>query len=141
MEAQKKGNMDMDTNLDPVVQAVIHYRAVDQEHTVVLSCMDTHLEAVDIHKAEEGEEGKGDKENSQALLMEVLESSMKMKPPSLSMIWKMTFALCLIVQVVGRENRDKVACRKERAYNKDKDKDTEDIHRIRKDLGEQELNL
>jgi hypothetical protein len=52
----------------------------------------------------------------------------------------MTFALCPMVQVVGRENRDKVACRKEKAYNKDKDKDTEDIHKIRKNQGEQ-LNL
>ena len=49
----------------------------------------------------------------------------------------MTFALCPKVQVVERENRDKVACRKERAYNKDTDKDTEDIHKIRKDQGEQ----
>jgi hypothetical protein len=136
MEAQEKGDMDMDTNLDPAAQAVIHYRAVDQERTVVLSCMDTRLEAVDIHKVEEGEEGKGDKENNQAL--PVMESLMKMKPPS---FWKIAFALCRMVQVVGRENRDKVACRKERAYNKDKDKDTEDIHKIRKDQGEQELNL
>jgi hypothetical protein len=44
------------------------------------------------------------------------------------------------VQVVGRENRDKVACRKERAYNKDTDKDTEDIHKIRKIQGEQWLS-
>jgi hypothetical protein len=130
--------MDMDTNLDPMVQAVIHYRAVDQERTVVLSCMDTHLEAVDIHKAGEG---KGDKENSQALpLMEALEL-LKMEPPLLWMIWKITFALFLTVQVVKHGNRDKVACRKERAYNKDTDKDTEDTHKIRENQGEQELNL
>ena len=49
----------------------------------------------------------------------------------------MTFALCPKVQVVERENRDKEACRKERAYNKDTDKDTEDIHKIRMDQGEQ----
>ena len=58
------------------------------------------------------------------------------------MIWKLTFALILMVQAAGCENRDKVACRKERAYNKDTDKDTVDIHRIRKDQGEQkEQNL
>ena len=133
--------MDTDMNLDPMHQAVIHYRAVDREHTVVLSCMDNHLEVEeDIHKAEEG---KGmDKENSQALaLMEALESLMKMKSPLLWMIWTMTFALCPMVQVVGRESRDKVACRKERAYNKDKDKDIEDIHKIRKVQGEQWLSL
>ena len=103
--------------------------------------MDTHLEAVDTHKAEEG---KGmDKENSQALLlMEALELVLKMKPPLMWMIWKTTFALYLIVQVVGRENKDKVACRKERAYSRDTDKDTEDIHKNRKNQGEQkELNL
>ena len=134
MQAQEKGNMDTDMNLDLML---LHYRAVDQERTVV-ACMDTHLEAVDIHKVEEG---KGtDKENSQALpLMEVLELLMKMKPP-LWMIWKMAFALCLMV--VERENRDKEACRKERACNKDTDKDIEDIHRNRKNQGEQkELNL
>ena len=132
MEAQDKGNMDMDTNSDPVVLAVNRYKVVDRERTVVLPCMDTHLEEVDIHKAEEG---KGDKENNQALpLKEAVESLKKMKPPSLWMIWKMTFALCLMV---GRENRDKVVCRKERAYNKDKDKDTDDIHKIHKDQGEQ----
>ena len=85
-----------------------------------------------------------DKENSQAmLLMEELELVMKIKL-SLWMIWKMTFALCLMMAVVGCENRDKVACRKERAYNKDTDKDTdkdtEDIHKIHKYQGEQ-LNL
>ena len=54
----------------------------------------------------------------------------------------MTFALCPMVQVVGREDRDKVACCKERAYNKGTDKDTEDIHKNRKNQGEQkELNL
>ena len=142
--SQVKGNMDTDTNLDPMVQAVIHYRAVDQERTVVLSCMDTHLEVEDIHK---GVEGKGmDKENSQALsLMEALELVMKMSPPLLLwMTWKMTFALLPMVQMVARENRDKVECRKERAYNKDTDKGTEDIHKIRKNQGEQkeqELNL
>ena len=72
--------MDTDTNLNPMVQAVIHYRAVDQGRTVY---KDTHLE-VDIHKAEEG---KGmDKENSQALPLEALEMLMKMKPPLLWMI-------------------------------------------------------
>ena len=129
--------MDTDTNLDPMVQAVIHYRAVDQERT----CTDTHLEAVDTHKVEEG---KGmDKENSQALLlMEAIVLVLKMKPPLMWMIWKMAFALYLMVQVVGRENKDKVACRKERAYNRDTDKDTEDIHKNRKNQGEQkELNL
>ena len=71
--------MDTDTDLDPTDQVVIHYRAVDQERTVALSCMDTHLEAENIHKAEEG---KGmDKEDSQALsLMEALELR-KMKLP------------------------------------------------------------
>ena len=70
--------MDTDTDLDPTDQVVIHYRPVDQEHTVELSCLD--LEAETIHKAEEG---KGmDKEDSQALsLMEALELVMKMKPP------------------------------------------------------------
>lgn len=79
--------MDTDTNLDPMVQAATHYRAVDQEHT----CMDTHLEAVDIHKAEEG---KGmDKESSQGLpLMEELELVMKMKLLLMWMVWKTTFA-------------------------------------------------
>ena len=126
--------MDRDTNLTLMV---LHYRAVDQERTVA-ACMDTHLEAVDIHKVEEG---KGmDKENSQVLpLMEALELLMKLKSPLSWMIWKMTFALCLVV--VGRENRDKVACRKERAYNRDTDKDTEDTHKIRRDQGGQELNL
>ena len=81
-----------------------------------------------------------DKEYSQALsLMEELELVMKMEP-SLWMIWKMTFVLCPMMQVVGRENRDKGVCRKERACNKDTDKDTEDIHKIRKNQGEQ-LNL
>jgi hypothetical protein len=76
--------MDTDTNLDPTDQAVIHYRAVDLDRiVVVLSCMDTHLEAENIHRAEED---KGmDKENSQALsLMEALELVMKMKP---SLMW------------------------------------------------------
>ena len=107
---------------------------------MVLSCMDSHLEAVDIHKA-----GKGmDKESSQALplMEEALELVMKMKPPLMRMIWKMTFVLYLMVQVVGRENRDKAACRMERAYNKDTDKGTEDIHKIRKNQGElKELDL
>ena len=49
----------------------------------------------------------------------------------------MTFALYLTVQVVERENRDKEACRKERAYNKGTDKDTEDIHKIRMNQGGQ----
>ena len=131
--------MEKDMNLDPTNQMVIHYRAVAQERTAALSYMDTHLEAEDIRKVEEG---KGmNKENSQALtLMEALELVMKMKPPLL-WIWKLTFALLPMVQVVGRENRDKVACRKERAYNKDTDKDTEDIHKIRKNQGEQELSL
>ena len=42
--------MDTDTDLDQTDQVVIHYRAVDQERTVELSCMDTHLEAENIHK-------------------------------------------------------------------------------------------
>jgi hypothetical protein len=131
----------MDT--EPMVQqaaaaAVIHYRAVvDQERIV---CMDIHLEAVvDIHKVEEG------MGMDKALpLMEVFEFVLKMEPSLMSMIWKTTFALFLTVQAVGRENRDKVACRMERAYNKDTDKDTEDNH---KNQGEQnqgqrkELNL
>ena len=131
--------MEKDMNLDPTNQMVIHYRAVAQERTAALSYMDTHLEVEDIRKVEEG---KGmNKENSQALtLMEALELVMKMKPPLL-WIWKLTFALLPMVQVVGRENRDKVVCRKERAYNKDTDKDTEDIHKIRKNQGEQELSL
>ena len=167
-----RGNMDTDTNLDQHHQhhhqavTIIHYRAVDQERTVVLSCMDdddTHLEAVYIHKAAE-EEGKGmDKENSLALSLmmeeplELVVMKMMLLPPPpqplllllllLWMIWKMTFALCpmvhwQVVVVVRRENTDKVACRKERACNKDTDKDTEDIHKVRKIQGEQEeLNL
>ena len=76
-QAEEKGNMDT-----AMVQVVNHYRVVDQERTVALTCMDTHLEAEDIHKAEAG---KGmDTENSQALpLMEALEVVMKMKPPLL----------------------------------------------------------
>ena len=35
-----EGNMDTDTDLDPTDQVVIHYRPVDQEHMVELSCMD-----------------------------------------------------------------------------------------------------
>lgn len=47
-----------------------------------------------------------------------------------------------MVQVVGRENRDKAGYRMERAYSKDTDKDTEGIHKNRKNQGEQkELNL
>ena len=34
--------MDMDMNSDLTEQVVTHYRAVDQERTEVLSCMDIH---------------------------------------------------------------------------------------------------
>lgn len=109
-------------------------RVVDQERTV-LSCMDTRLEVVDIHKAEEH---KGmDKEDSLLLLMEVRESVMKMKQPLMWKIWRMAFVLLLMVQVVGLEDRDILACRTGRAYNMGMDKDTEDIHKNRKNRGVQ----
>jgi hypothetical protein len=107
-------------------------RAVDQERTV-LSCMDTHLEVVDIHKAEEG---KGmDKEDSLLLLMEVRESVVKM--PLMWKIWRMAFLLFPMVQMVGLEDRDMLACRTGRAYKMGMDKNTEDIHKNRKNQGVQ----
>jgi hypothetical protein len=73
-----------------------------------------------------------DKEDSQAL--EALER--KMKPRLTRML-----STSALFPTVGRENKDKAACRMEGAYNKDKDKDTEDIHRIRKNQGEQQKEL
>jgi hypothetical protein len=60
MTTREEDDTDTDMGLYPT-EAVIHYKAVDQEDTV-LTCMNIRLEVVDIHKTEEG---KGtDKENS-----------------------------------------------------------------------------
>jgi len=58
--------------------------------------MDNLLEVVDIHKAEGG---KGmDKEDSPvSSLMVVYESAMKMKPSLISKIWRIAFALSLML--------------------------------------------
>jgi len=101
--------------------------------------MDTHLEVVAVDNHEAAEEEKDiDKENNQVLL-EVLES----KPLLMWRDWKVTFvSFSLTLQVVELEDRDKVACHMERAYNMDMDMDTENSHKLRMSQeAQQQLNL
>ena len=70
---------------------------------------------------------------------EVHGSMMKMKLPLAWKIWRKIFVLSLLVSVAvpELEDRDRAACCTARACNKGMDKDTEDIHKLRMNQGEQ----